>query len=135
MEDLLIKFFCNDSEVEIIDGNQINIQTNLSTIKLIWNSKLNTCFNMFVFLDNIIEVDLSNFELDSEYSNGYVMSGMFSYCTKLEKIIMFNKIDTTKIINVNGMFDHCTSLISVDMSNFSVSLIVTTEKMFNYCEN
>ena len=128
------KVFCNDLEVEIIDGYQINIPTNLSTIKLVWNTKLNTCYNMFVFLDNIIEVDLSNFELNNEYTEGYVMSGIFSYCTKLEKVTMSNKIDTTKITNVYGMFDHCTSLTSVDMSNFRVSLITTTEKMFNYCE-
>ena len=30
---------------EIIDGYQINIPANLSTIKLVWNTKLNTCFN------------------------------------------------------------------------------------------
>ena len=128
------KVFCNGLEVETIEGYQINIPTNLSTVKLVWNTKLNTCFNMFVFLDNIIEVDLSNFELNSAYSSGYVMGGMFSYCKNLEKVTMSNKIDTTKIINVVAMFDHSTSLTSVDMSNFRVSLITSTEKMFNYCE-
>ena len=33
------KILCNDLEAETNDGYQINIQTNLSTIKLVWNSK------------------------------------------------------------------------------------------------
>ena len=55
------KVYYNDEEVEVIEDNKIIIENNLSRIKLVWNTKLRTCYNMFVFLTNIIEVDLSNF--------------------------------------------------------------------------
>ena len=58
------KIYCNEIEVQRIDNNKIIIQNDLSKIKLIWNDKLTRCYNMFVSLINIIEVDLSNFDFD-----------------------------------------------------------------------
>ena len=129
------KVYCNGQEVGLIETNKVDIQENLSSIKMRWNNKLTNCYNMFVFLDNIIEVDLSNFDFDISGSDGFIMQNMFAYCTNLAKLTMSNIFDSSKIKNVEGMFSSCKSLTSLDLSNFRLSsLIKSTKKMFYYCE-
>ena len=59
--------------------NLPNSSPNKITLK--FNSDINSCENMFMDLNNIIEIDLSNFDASKSIS----MSNMFNGCTSLKK--------------------------------------------------
>ena len=63
-------------------SNTCVINDDEKTIILKFDKSINTCENMFKDLDNIIEVDLSDFD-GSKVNN---MAHMFNGCTGLEKI-------------------------------------------------
>ncbi len=50
-----------------------------NTIKMIWDSKLATCKEMFKDLKDIISIDLTNFDFSSVSD----MEGFFEGCTSL----------------------------------------------------
>ena len=102
----------------------------INNVILIFNENIETCDSMFYGSDNIIEMDLSNFDF-SKVTN---MSSMFRKCSNLEKII-FGNIDTSSVVNMKCLFYNCSSLLSVDVSNFDTSLVTTIEGMFYMCSN
>ena len=106
-----------------INGNEtslINRRVNLVSVSNIvimeWNSPIIDCFSMFSGLNNISEIDLSNFTS----SNVIDMRFMFNGCTKLEKII-FRGINTSNVEYMDKMFYYCLLLTSLDLSNFNTS--------------
>ena len=149
--------YSSSGEEISITKNLINIEENESTIILKWSEALNDCSWMFYNLENIIEVDLSNFDP----ANVQEMKEMFSGCTNLEKITIgnnFNSLivtdvyrmffscsslksldlsgfDTSNVIKMNDMFYNCTSLISLDISNFNTNSVEKMEKIFKFCES
>ena len=151
------KIYSSNGDEIIGIGNTINIEENESSIILKWNNYLNDCSFMFYKLENIIEIDLSNFDP----SNVNTMKQMFSGCTNLEKINIGNnfnslivsdlyqiffgcsslksldlsKFDTSNVVKMHNMFYGCKSLISLDISNFDTSLVDKMEKMFKNCES
>ena len=74
--------YLNDEPTNILgtDCHVVNMpeeNDELNTIKLIWNEKATTCYNMFSHMaDNLIEVDLSKFDTSSVVT----MHGMFWHC-------------------------------------------------------
>ena len=151
------KIYSSSGEEISITNNLINIEENESTIILKWSEALKNCSWMFYNLENIIEVDLSNFDP----ANVKEMREMFSGCTNLEKITIgnnFNSLivtdvyrmfyrcsslksldlsgfDTSNVIKMNDMFYNCTSLISLDMSNFNTNSVEKMAKIFKNCES
>ena len=60
---------------------------------------------------------------------------MFQSCTKLKTLDLSNWI-MDKVISTNEMFDECRELTSIgDISNWNTEHIQTMEKMFYNCEN
>ena len=45
-----------------------------------------------------------------------------------------NKLDTSKVTNMNNMFSNCKKLQTIDLSNFNTSNVTDMSYMFNYCE-
>ena len=84
---------------------------------------------MFAELENLTEVDFSNFK----FSNISSMSNMFKNCINLEKVTFSITIDTSLVTNLEGMFYKCKSLKSLNLTAFDVSSVITMKKMFYFC--
>ena len=80
-------------------GKTCYLEGDKNKITLIFKEKINSCYCMFFGLENIIEVDLSNFDASEVIS----MSFMFSYCNNLIKI-KFGNINTSSVKYMNRMF-------------------------------
>lgn len=46
-----------------------------------------------------------------------------------------NKLDTSKVTNMNNMFSNCNKLKTIDLSNFNTSNVTDMSYMFYYCTN
>ena len=92
--------------------------------------QIDSCENMFNGLDNIIDIDLSNFDT-SKVTNMYAM---FNGSTYLEKI-NFGKIDTSLVKTMEKLFNYCVKLITIDISNFDTSSVTNMFEMFAHCES
>ena len=90
-----------------------------------WESRP-PCSKMFKNCENIVKIDLSNFDT-SEIED---MEGMFHGCTKLRSI-NFGNINTEKVIKMNKMFYNCISLETLDLSKFNTQAVNEMEDMFN----
>ena len=103
-------------------------ENDLNNVTIKFNSPIESCKNMFNDLENIIEVDLSNFDA-SKVTN---MDSMFFKCINLEKI-NFGNINTSLLNNMNNTFHYCYKLASLDLSNFDTSSVTTINSIFRYC--
>ena len=126
------------------------------TIELNIPYYISDCSYMFYNCPNLIDVDLSNFELSSvtkmndmfnycinltqvkfpgkETKRLDNMSYMFNYCKSL-KSIDFKKIDTEKVTDMSGMFQNCEKLEELDLTNFYTPNVSSLNCMFNDCYN
>ena len=126
------------------------------TIELKIPGYISDCSYMFYNCPNIIDVDLSNFELSpvtkmndmfnycinltkvtfpgKETKSLDNMSYMFNYCKNL-KSIDFKNIDTEKVTDMSGMFQNCEQLESLDLTNFCTLNVSSLNCMFNDCYN
>ena len=88
--EVLVNGVKNDScsKTCYLEGDRNNI-----TLK--FNTQIESCYAMFDHLDNIIEIDLSNFDA----SNVRDMIGMFNGFSNLEKI-EFGNINTPSLKNI-----------------------------------
>ena len=107
-------------------SNTCVINDDEKTIILKFDKSINTCEKMFKDLDNIIEVDLSDFD-GSKVNN---MAHTFNGCTGLEKIT-FGEMDTSQVQNMEYLFYGCTKLKSLDLSNFETSSVTNMKYMFS----
>ena len=114
--------------------NQILKKYDLSltenTVRMVWNSLLTNCSNMFYGVTNAIKIDFSKFDS----SNVINMYKMFYRCSKLQEI-NFDNFDTTKVTTMEYLFYECDSLISLNLSSFSTPELTNTAYMFNDCDN
>ena len=99
-------------------------------IILRFDNQITSCKNMFKGLTNIIEIDLSNFDVSEVID----MSFMFHSCSTLKKI-NFGNINTSSLKNMESLFQSCSSLTSVDISNIDTSKVTTILRMFEFCKN
>ena len=92
------------------------------------------CGYMFYDCNNIIEVDLSNFDT----SNITNMNDMFSYCINVRKIKFPSNANKSNIIekvtNMNYMFNYCKNLEEIDLSIFKTENVTSMGGMFQNCE-
>ena len=72
-----------------------NFKDNRNNIILRFDTQIETCYSMFDGLNNIIEIDLSDFDA----SNSKNMSWMFNSCSNLEKI-EFGNMNTSSLENI-----------------------------------
>ena len=106
---------------------QIKSQTKHITLKF-KNSIINTCKNMFNDLNNITEIDMSNFD-SSQVTSMYHMF----YSAKNLKKITFGNMDTSLVQNMEGLFYLCLQLEFIDISNFVTSSVTNMKRMFFCC--
>ena len=100
-----------------------------STVIIKFNSQLNSCFNMFNGITQIIEVDLSQFDA----SKVITMENMFMDCQNLEKVT-FGSVVTSSVQNMNLLFLRCYKLSSIDLPNLVTSAVTTMRDMFSHCK-
>ena len=81
-------------------------------------------------IENILELDLSNFDT----SNVTNMQSMFHGMSSLTSLNLSN-FDTSKVTNMEGMFYGVSNLISLDLSNFDTSKVTNMRNMFSYIIN
>ena len=101
-----------------------------NNITLKFDTQIESCSSMFSYLDNIIEIDLSNFYASKVIDMGW----MFSDCIFLEKI-EFGNINTPSLINMKAMFQSCSKLKSVDFSKFDTSKVTDMSFLLSVCSN
>ena len=85
---------------------------------------------MFSYLDNIKEIDFSEFD----FSKVTTMENMFAFCYNLERI-NFGNINTLSVVNMKWLFYRCFNLLSIDVSNFDTSKVTTMQGMFYNCSS
>ena len=102
--------------------------TNLCNLTIIFDTFIETCEMMFSGLDNIIELDISNFDT-SKVKN---MAEMFAGCSNLEKIT-FGNINTSSVKRMDLLFHGCSKLKTIDISNFDTSSVTDMYGMFSDC--
>ena len=103
---------------------EVLLENYFNNITIGFDDPIISCQNMFKDLDNIIEIDLSNFDT-SKVTN---MAFMFLNCIRLKKIYLWN-INTSLVTSMFGMFKNCSSLISIDLSYFDTSLVATMSEI------
>ena len=150
--EILVNGVPQSSNDKYVD-NLVN-QTNIITMR--WNYQVTNCYSMFKDLNNIISIDLSNFDTSKveifdcmffgctslksinlnnvNTSSAKNMAGMFKECSSLETL-NFSSFDTLNVIYMNAMFFGCTSLKSLDLSNFKTPNLENTENMFYSCSS
>ena len=113
----------------VLDENKItNLIEEENNITMIWENKLTKCDYMFYELENLLEVDLSNFDA----SEVITMNSMFGYCYDLISI-NFGNINTPKLKEMAYLFNECFSLLYLDLSSFNTSSVISMNFLFNNC--
>ena len=126
------KTYVNNDEITTLeDNNKVNLNDQENYIKMIWYSQLTTCEQMFLNLNNIIEVDLSKFD-SSQVSS---MKRMFCNCTNISLINITKDFDTSSTNSMEEMFHNCYSLAYLDVSNFKTSLVKNFDFLFSECNS
>ena len=125
-----------------------------SLITLQWENIIRTTIGMFYSCEDIIEIDMTNFDTslvtDMSYMffncvsletldisnfntiNVETMEYMFSFCSNLISINLQSFI-TSKVTTFSAMFAECTSLKSIIINNFQTELVIDMSYMFYYC--
>ena len=88
------------------------------------------CSYMFYGCTNIIDIDLSNFDLQGATK----MKDMFNYCINLQNV-RFPQFPLEKITNTSYMFNYCKKLSKIDLSNLNTENIISMAGMFQHCES
>ena len=128
----------------IIVGDKINFTSNeinnvyyfanseiiINNITRIWDNPLESTVNMFAECQNIIEINLSNFD-SSKVTN---MTLMFNKCTSLISLNLSN-FNTSSATEMRSMFHTCSKFISLDLSSFNTSNVKTMSYMFQECSS
>ena len=119
----------NSTTYFIDDYNRITgLQNKENTIIMKWDDNLQNCSYMFSGLNNIIEVDISKFDISEVRITNY----MFSDCINLKNII-FNDYSSFIITEIKYMFYNCQSLESLDLSSFDTSNVSNMAFLFSGC--
>ena len=97
-------------------------------------SNATTMQSMFRRCVNLIELDLSSFDT----SNVTDMVGMFQSddadnSMKIQRIILGENFNTSKVTNMRAMFGNCYSLVDVDVSGFDTRNVTNMRDMFASC--
>ena len=116
------------------DFSYINFDSNtfnnyLTSLKHLKLSKVmfikNNMYSLFSNLNNIISLNLSNFNT----SNVEYMDCLFCNSSKLKTLDLTN-FYTQKVKTMSNMFENCISLTSLDLSSFNTSSVTNFSGMF-----
>ena len=118
------------NEYDVTVSNSIYLTSYHNTIKLIFDSKVSNCNNMFQYCNMINEIDLSEFDSSVVSKMDY----MFDGCTSLTSI-NFNNFQTSQVTYMRYVFQNCESLESLDLSGFNTYYIEDFHYMFYNCKS
>ena len=104
------------------------LEQEINNVTLIFDTEIDSCYEMFYSLMNIIEIDLSKFDA----SHITDMSYMFNSSSNLEKI-NFGNINTSSLKSMKCLFQYCYKLTSIDLSHFDTSHVTDMRWMFFQC--
>ena len=134
---LLNSEFTKEPSSVFINGNSSNscskscsLTGDTNNITLKFSELLTSCENMFQNLENLIEVDLSNFDVSQVTS----MANMFKSCTNLKSVHLSNS-NTYSLVNISYMFFTCSNLEIINFGNINTSSVKDAERLFNECKN
>ena len=82
-----------------------NLSENINNITLKFSNQINSTEKMFKDLENILKIDLSNFDASQITS----MHEMFKGCSSLTSVILSNS-NTYNLVDVSYMFYKCINL-------------------------
>ena len=119
----------NNINIENINKIQ-NLSEENNTIIMRWDNQLTTCRNMFKLLNNITEIDLSNFDFSSVTD----MRSFFDQCGSVQLINMSNG-NAISVQYTDYMFAHCGNLVSLDLTNFKSYSLISMKGMFYGCNH
>ena len=123
--------FLDGNSVQFSDSDvSVDVDDNNSIIKMVWDKRINCTYYMFFSLSNIVELDLSSFDLSEVISAAH----MFEGCTSLVSLDLSN-CNTSKIQYMSYMFYNCKSLISLNLSNFNTRNLEEMVNMFQGCSS
>lgn len=81
---------------------------------------------VFSNLINVETIDVTNFDV----SRNNAFSNMFSGDSKLTNIVGLDTWNTSSSRYMTSMFDGCSSLVTLDVSSFDTSNVISMDKMF-----
>ena len=100
------------------------------TIRIFFNRSLSNFSNMFEGCQELINVSLSNIN----YSKIKSMSNTFKDCSNLE-IVNLTSFDASKVTSMNNLFNGCKNLISINgLEKLNTSRLKNINEMFVDCE-
>ena len=129
-------FYTNPSEIIVNEESKCwrekycNLENEFNNVTIKFDTQISSCARMFYQLTNVLEIDLSKFDI-SKVSN---MEMMFSGCLDLERII-FGNINTSLVQNMYPLFYNCKKLTSIDLSNFDTSSVIEMMETFSQCNS
>ena len=123
--------YLNDDSTNIVgsDCHLVNIpstNTEINTLKLIWNTVATSLYRIFEEMENLLEVDMSSYDTSSVND----MHQMFYGCSLLTSINLSN-LKTSLVTSMRLMFSNCSSLNELDVSSFDTSNVVDMHFMFS----
>ena len=84
---------------------------------------------MFANCVSLESLDLSNFDTGKAFTT----SAMFNGMSKVKRIDLGPKFNTSNVTNMTGMFNGCTLLEALDLSAFDTRKVTEFSYMFNAC--
>ena len=121
--------FINNTNIEF-NSYFIPKTSGIYTIKLIFKIKLECCESMFFRCNNLIDINLSNFNIQ----NVTHMSTMFADCNDLININLSN-LNAQNVTDMSAMFACCNNLTNINLSNFNTQNVKNMSAMFMCCKN
>ena len=106
------------------------LERDINNITLIFQDQIESLERMFKDVNNLIEIDLSNFDT-SKVTN---MFQMFSNCLKLISVDL-SDLNTQNLCNISYMFINCTNLETVNYGNINISSLLYMNHLFYNCSN
>ena len=103
--------------------------TNLKKIKLgkLDTSSVEDMRCLFYYNENLEFADISSFDTSKVTQIGW----LFFHCYKIKRIILPEKMNTSKVVSMKSMFSHCESLIYLNLSSFDTTKVTDMSFMFN----
>ena len=86
------------------------------------------CTDLFAWLNQCTEMDLSGFDTAEAAS----LARMFSGCSALTSLDL-SGFDTSRTESMSGMFDSCASLTEINLSGFDTRNVTNMSRMFSGC--
>ena len=106
-----------------------DLDNDINKIIIRWDKTIKNCNNMFSYLQNIENIDFSNFDT----SQVTFMACMFQQSSFSS--LDLSHFETSKVQDMGHMFNGCTSLVSLNLNNFDTSSIYVFGWMFFGCSS